>query len=435
MVKAFYKLVHYLLGGILVLMIVGSNTYGKRELMLVISYLIFLINSHSFYNKRRKVTIGYLFYLLVCFISFNLAGYHFIYNKHIKSLNQKIVTVPLEDHYDLYFFAFLVVSFFIYMYLKLSKPRVYNCRVVLPIVSLRRVLILNLISVISLILFFAIGLSSFILLIPLFAYYAIGLISNSKARFKKRNIFSYCYIIFILLLFAKHRYILLQFIFPVVMYFIWSFQDSKYSKKKLYKISLVFFIGVFIALSYGVLSEFLKLNTRFASNYKLSDVVEVFTNTDLLSYWFSRQIYRVFTIWTHLGGNIIEYVDKYGFFYGATYLKNFAPILGINYVNLPILSAKLISASYAQPGLLAEGYANFGFLGAVLNILLVFYLIEIIYKTLIKKNTILYFILILVPFTQVLIDGGTFYSVIALIIIAYITLQPIKNEKNITYEQ
>ncbi len=49
----------------------------------------------------------------------------------------------------------------------------------------------------------------------------------------------------------------------------------------------------------------------------------------------------------------------HGFFHGITYVKSFAGYFGFEYVSLPLLSAKYISASYAQPGLIAEGYANF----------------------------------------------------------------------------
>lgn len=80
----------------------------------------------------------------------------------------------------------------------------------------------------------------------------------------------------------------------------------------------------------------------------------------------------VFLIFGHIWGNIIDYIDQKGYLWGITYVKSFAPILGFDYVSLPLISANMIGADYAQPGLVAEGYANWGIYGAIINMIFVF---------------------------------------------------------------
>ena len=119
-------------------------------------------------------------------------------------------------------------------------------------------------------------------------------------------------------------------------------------------------------------------------------------------------------IWcrTELGGNIIQHVKVHGFFHGITYVKSFAGYFGFEYVSLPLLSAKYISASYAQPGLIAEGYANFGVVGAVINMLIPFAIAEESLTYFLKKRNVLALCILSVPYTKLLFDGGTINNMI-----------------------
>ena len=135
-----------------------------------------------------------------------------------------------------------------------------------------------------------------------------------------------------------------------------------------------------------------------------------------------NQIYRIFEIWTPLGGNIIELVEKEGFYYGITYVKFLAPYLGFPYINLAKISAEYIMASYAQPGLVAEGYANFGIFGAVLNLAIVLILTEYMFRRFMKNKNPLNLCLMLTPFTAILLDGGTVNDIILNIVFIFVTL-------------
>ena len=81
-------------------------------------------------------------------------------------------------------------------------------------------------------------------------------------------------------------------------------------------------LGIIAVLLYGMLSEIVKLNRYWNGNYNL-----LYELTNFQSYidFGANQFYRIFGIWTELGGNIIDFVHKNGFFYGITYVKFLAP--------------------------------------------------------------------------------------------------------------
>ena len=105
-------------------------------------------------------------------------------------------------------------------------------------------------------------------------------------------------------------------------------------------------------------------------------------------------------------------MNLHGFYHGITYVKSFANVFGFEYVSLPLISAKYISAAYAQPGLLAEGYANFGIFGAVLNLLVPFAIAEGALSWFLKKRDPLALMILTVPFTKILLDGGTINNIV-----------------------
>lgn len=156
------------------------------------------------------------------------------------------------------------------------------------------------------------------------------------------------------------------------------------------------------------------------------DLLYTFASFDTLSYWVDRQIYRIISIWVVLSGNVIEYVNHHGFFYGLTYIKFLASWGGFPYISLPLISAEIIGASYAQPGAVAEGYANFGIIGGAINCFVIFLMAELYLDLYLRKRTILSMLFLFVVFCQVLIDGGTANSVLFLTILGYMSFNSYK---------
>jgi len=204
------------------------------------------------------------------------------------------------------------------------------------------------------------------------------------------------------------RYMIVEYVVPLLlMYFVLvAINDNKKRGKKVVPMLIAGIIAVF---AYGMVSELIKLNTYWGRSYNL--LYEI-TNFKSIVDFCARQVYRLFGIWTELGGNIIHHVNLHGYYYGITYIKALSGIFGFEYVSLPLISAEYISAAYAQPGLLAEGYANFGIIGAVMNLMVPFALAEGALSWFLKKRDPLAICLLTVPFTKILLDGGTINNII-----------------------
>jgi hypothetical protein len=205
-----------------------------------------------------------------------------------------------------------------------------------------------------------------------------------------------------------NRFLFIQYIMPLLLiFFLFVAVNDNYKKGK--KVVPLLIFGIFVVMAYGMVSELVKLNLYYDRSY---NILSEITNFKSIYDSCVRQVYRLFGVWTELGGNIIQHVKVHGFFHGITYVKSFAGYFGFEYVSLPLLSAKYISASYAQPGLIAEGYANFGVVGAVINMLIPFAIAEGSLTYFLKKRNVLALCILSVPYTKLLFDGGTINNMI-----------------------
>jgi hypothetical protein len=404
----------------------------ERFLMNLILTIMFLYISHKYEKKYKAVTVGYAFLFLVIFIINSVAPCY--YNQAmIDELN-----VTLEhgwwagDYYYLYFIIDLLCYLIIIFYLQVlcQKITIKNFNV-----NLNKNQFKN--YVLGCLLMFVIYLISdgnFEYLIPCFVFLAIMVIYQKKYK-----------IISLLLLLAfiflgGYKIIQIRFeLIEVVLKVMNGKNIKKCSLKSFIVANIILACLLFLIGFYGVVSEVYKLNHFWGGNYSLKDIL--FSKDDFM-YYFEKQGYRLFLIWTKLGGYIIYHVQNNGFYYGITYFKSLSNLLGFDYVSLPVISAIYNGSTYAQPGLLAEGYANFGIFGAIINICIVFFLMEYLTRIFLRKPSINTLILCVVPFSKILLDGGSLNSALVLIIISLIfcifTIRiPIrKNQKiNLSYSK
>jgi len=213
----------------------------------------------------------------------------------------------------------------------------------------------------------------------------------------------------------------LQYVLPIVLFFIIYWSNSK--KIKPHHVYILFIAAVVLIEMYGVVSEVYKLNHGYGASINIADV---FKNKAMLFDFMENQIYRIFEIWTPLGGTIIELVQENGYYFGLTFIKAIAPRLGLEYVNLATINARFIGATYAQPGLVAEGYANFGIIGAILNLGITFVIMEYFYKKYLKERSIPMLLFSIVPFSKIILDGGSLNDAIFNIVFVLITVFFIK---------
>lgn len=408
-----------------VLSLIDADNFYYREWLLSASLAVFLLVSYIYDRKTNFLSLGYIFYFVVCFLSFNVSAYNYINNRQVQILFDRGVPVP-KDYYGLYFSVFVGVSLTILFYLFCTKRLLYLQNKI-PINSLdsKKALLFYTLSSAPIYLLF--GDKSVIFFIGFFLYSTANLFYYSKNIFSFLNFVLAC---FILLPFLDKRYVLIQFVFPLIFLIVYYYDVlNKRPNKKSIKLLLLIFLGFFFILGYGVISELYKLNKYWGAEISKDEAINIFSNFDLLSTWIGRQTYRLFQVWIHLGGNIIDHVNDTDFYYGTTYFSQLAASFGWRVVHIPSLSAELVDATYAHVGLFAEGYANFGILGAYFNIIVPFFIIEYFGKKIINKNSLVYFIVLAVSFTKIIFDGGTIKSAIIIIFVNLCIFSFLKRRK------
>jgi hypothetical protein len=395
----------------------GVNFDLDRNILIFASLVIFLIVSFLYQRKTIFFTPTYLVYFIVVFLIHNVSPYTYLDNNMMLNtvVRNPIARIP-SDHYSLYFGVYVGVSIIaiIYLLIKVKTPSNKIQFTLSPnLYEARDILIMTMMLLPVQLLM---GSTFRKLLIPSVSYFLINYYMFKSVRLKKTYVIGIILSLLIILYQINWRFITVQYIFPILMAVIIYKSFTTLPRKLKRKEKILLPIGLAGIMSYGIISEMYKLEKLTG----VSDIKNVFSNFSLLSSWLERQSYRIFDIWTILGGNIIDYTNNVGFFFGLTYIKFLAPIFGFDYISLPTISANMVGANYAQPGLVAEGYANFGYIGSVLNILGVLILLEIIWKNFINKQSMKNFLLLIVPFTSILLDGGSFNSMIFTIITVHL---------------
>lgn len=414
------------------LLLLQTPGVDYRKVMLVLSLIVFVLTSRSVFKCDGKITTPLVFYIMVCFMAMNLGSYYFIYDSHIRQVDTHIVAVPRYDHYILFFSIYVIVSLLICLHSRIKNralPTEWgdDSRYSLKDVHLSSLgepsyLYLAITSIVALLVVIVSGIEYEVFVSPIIVVGMCHLITmNLRNLSLSRLVYASATIITLILL-LRYRFVFAQIAMALVVVVMGLLEGPATQKRKIQVAGL--FIGGMIAfLLYGVISEVYKLNLLSGENSY--DVTEILTNPTLLSEWFNRQIYRIFTIWSHLAGNIIEYVDNHGFFYGSTYIASFLSLLGYPATHLPELSARLISANYAQVGLVGEGYANFGFIGGVANVMVGYLFINWFRDNFRKKPSVITLCIYSLAPAKILIDGGSINSMFASAIATIILFFPL----------
>ena len=369
----------------------------------------FLLVSHLYEKKIKIFSVGYLFIFINVFIIGTLGPFFFT-NSRLLADAVGGARMP-KDHYDLYMVIYFSVMTIILVYLLLQKHTTEE---------IKREDFLNvqskddtavLLSSVLLVLpaMLVLGETGLLFGVPILCYFFLR-IMDSKFTFQMNVI---CYIGLLIGMYGLYRvrynrYLVVEYIVPIAFAFC-TYVAVNDSKKKGKIVVPLLFAGIFAVLAYGIVSEMVKLNMYWGRSYNIWDELTDFTSViDFVE----RQVFRLFGVWTELGGNIIEHVQINGFYHGLTYIKSLAPYFGFEYVNLPQISAKYIVATYAQPGIIAEGYANFGIIGSIGNVLVPFFMIEFLLRYFLKKRDAFSICLMSCCFVKLMIDGGTINNII-----------------------
>lgn len=378
-----------------------------RSLMNIIQLLLFLYTSNLFEKRCNVITISYLFIFIVLYFVDSLSAC-FCTEEIIAYLNELgKFGVWTKDYYILYFWGIFLSYIFLIFYLKYfcrktkfenyKKPREYD-----------EIVNMHLGCILTIVFYYVLGRVNDIAIVVL-AFLLVSVVVDKKRR--ARN-FAICLIGCIwfkdILLM---RYLFVQIVFPALIILLITPELNK-REIKMWKLRMLGVGGLVVVGIYGTISEVYKLNTFWNMSY---DLESIFASANEVVYFFMRQLHRIFAIWIKLGAYIIEHVQNYGFYYGITYVKALAPVFGFEYISLPLISAMYHHSTYAQPGLVAEGYANFGVIGIVMNICLVFFLMEYFRVRFCKRPSVENLLFMTVPFTKILLDGGSINSAVILI--------------------
>ena len=381
-------------------MIADNNIWGRCGL-LWLALFMFLAVSVLYERKRKVFSVGYLFLQINVFINGVICPCYFT-DSRLREMEREGVQEP-QDYYLLYILIYFIIMAIVLIYLLCIKSTTEEIKRH-DFINYEKTgdVTIFLMGIIVLFLNFRLGTTGLVLYVPVFCYFVIRWMATEG----KLNIYTILGLLgglYCLYKIRTNRFLVIEYIMPIILiYFVFAAVNDNRKKGK--KVVPLLILGVVAVMAYGMVSELVKLNLYYDRSY---NILYEITNFKSIYDACARQVYRLFGIWTELGGNIIQHVKVNGYFYGITYVKGIAGYLGFDYVSLPLLSAKYISASYAQPGLIAEGYANFGVIGAVLNMLIPFGIAEFSLNWFLKKRDALSICILTVPYTKILFDGGT----------------------------
>lgn len=401
--KSLYKTsreIVVLVGTIILIYFVLDDESARGASVLFLSGWYVYI-SRKYQNKYNVLSPGYIF------ITFNMMIVYvflsaLITEKQINELNASgLYGWWTNDYYWLYFYCVIILFCGITMYLAFVQPKKHN----LNISEIKNIDIKDAMwgIIVLLVIYFISGLKNDYI-------YPIVVLSIIQCMLFKRYI--YILLLSVVLLIdggnlVMTRYNLIQVIMPLIFVFTYKYSELNLNRMNRYIFLLIL---IFVVGMYGTVSEIIKLN-KLGADYS---IVAILGSFDQTFDFFARQFYRVFGIWIKLGGYIIYHVDKNGFFYGLSFIKGMADFFNVEYISIPELSAVYDNATYAQVGALAEGYANFGIAGATLYMMVIFLFMEKMMQNFIIKQSLNNLLCVTVPFTKILIDGGSLYSAIFL---------------------
>lgn len=381
-------------------MIEDTHIWGRCTLMLA-ALTVFLVISILYEKKRKVFSVGYLFILINVFIDGILCPGYFT-DGRLRAMERSGVQEP-QDFFTLYLSIYFIVLAIILVYLLCVKKTTDDIKNVDFInYKITDDVAVFIMGIVILLFNFKLGTNGYVLYVPVLCYFSVRMMYTHG----KLNLYSILGLLggmYCIYRIRTNRFLVIQYIMPILLIFlVFAAVNDNYKKGK--KVIPLLFLGILGIFGYGMVSELVKLNLYYDRSYNI-----MYELTNFKSIYDScvRQIYRLFGVWTELGGNIIQHAKVFGFFHGITYVKSLAGYFGFEYVSLPLISAKYITASYAQPGLIAEGYANFGVPGAVINLIIPFAIAEGSLEYFLRKRSPLALCILTVPYTKILFDGGT----------------------------
>jgi len=334
------------------LIILFQNTYYKKKKIPILMswfYIIFffffqsVLGSYSFLESSFYANDKYHYfhkeiaYFYLSFITFIFSSIlHFLYIRYkftcIYYKNKNVLSFP----YQYKFFVYITISFLVF-YLLFYKV-LYN---------------------------FYEGIN--VLYIPFLLFLSIYVYKT-----KRKDILYFISLFFIGIFLIKlfgNRYVLFSYLlsFVAIIYYDWFIKTNNLVKISKVIVYLIIFI---IVLFYLLIAFFAKTHT-FQESIKI-----LLENKNLFLWGLEHLYYRTFEIYAHLSSIFIEYINNNDFFFGLTYVKKLYSLISgepSDLYNANVITGKIYQGyGYAMPGVIGEGYGNFGYLSVFLVPLMIF---------------------------------------------------------------
>ena len=316
-------------------MLADSNVWERCGLLLF-SLLVFVIVSILYERKRRVFSAGYLFILINVFIDGILCPGYFT-DSRLREMEREGVQEP-QDFFLLYLTIYLILMGLVILYLLCVKRTTDEIKQQ-DFIHYKKTddVAVFFMGIIILFLNFRFGTAGLVLYVPVLCYFAARFLCTHG----EINIYTILGLmggLYCLYRVRTNRFLFIQYVMPILLIiFLFAAVNDNYKKGK--KVVPLLIGGIVLVFAYGMVSEMVKLNLYYGRSYNILSEIKNFKSIYDSSV---RQVYRLFGVWTELGGNIIQHVKIHGFFHGITYVKSLAGHFGFEYVSLPLLSAKYI---------------------------------------------------------------------------------------------
>lgn len=348
----------------------------------------------------------------------SLASCFFTFEK-IYEYDKTGINIGNQDYYSLYFWGTILTYVIVIFYLKYLSPK--ECVTEMKKNQQEKINLLGGCFICICLYYVFGGCAEF--LYPVVALLLMETIIDAKYRPYYLAALCILFVLFKNIFLVRFRFI--QIVFPVAIMCV-CLGQKRVEKKNMYKVYILMIVLLLFGLSYGVVSEVYKLNHQYGMDISFDVVIK---SKDLIWKYCMSQMYRILVVWIKMGGYVIYEVQRNGYYYGLTYVKALSGILGIDYISIPEIAARYNGSTYCQTGLLAEGYANFGILGIVINLSIVFFVMEYFRYKYIKNSNMINLCYMTVPFTKIILDGGSLNSAVALLFACFV----MNSVNNLTY--
>ena len=410
--------------------------YSNELNVLLFIFSTMIIVVQNFYYKKKNLPILMSWFYIIFFFFFQsvIGSYSFLEsNFYANDKHHYFYKEPI--YFYLSFMSFIVSSIIHFIYVEYKFIRIYNANLLFFSNKYKFFIYIICLFLIFYLIFYKIlyhfyeGIN--VLYIPFLLFLSIYVY-----KIKKKDIGYYISLFFIAIFLIKlfgNRYVLFSYLlsFLAIVYYDWFSKTNNMIKIG----KIIKYLSIFIIVFFYLLVAF------FAKTHTFKESIEMLIENQNLFFWGLEHLYyRIFEIYAHLSSIFIEYVNNHNFFFGLTYIKKLYSLISgepSTLYNANVITAKIYQGyGYAMPGVIGEGYGNFGYLAVFFVPLMIFPILFYFEIKFFKYKTPFWAIMYISGYPGMFFNASTivhylFFVVLALFMyIIYVIFKTILEKKN-----